>query len=585
MPRPRMLRSRSRSRLWLPTLLLVLAPLVACDDSTGLGSCGATSQPCCDGVCGGGLLCQSGVCTTPGRSPVDLKYRTKVDVLFLIDDSTSMEAMAQELRNRFPQFFGVFSELARNSFYADLHLGVVTSDLGAGRGDTPGCAPGGGGRGGKFQAIGKSAAPSCQRPIGADYVQYVFAPIGDGPSNLPPGQSLLQTFTCMASVGSSGCGFEQVLESAYQALKNPPAGFLRDDAVLAVVFLTNEDDCSAPFDSDLFDESQSATYGYFNSYRCTRFGVAHGSPPILFPYSDSGGAFDVTSPAPNPGGKGPGKLWDHHQAIASPDEPAPRRARRPPGAIRRPSGVLTQPELAQRVVGGARLAPERRAIDSHPAQMHRHCAVTAARHHRVLGVRHQLRLAPRDVLLERQADRARVHQQRTAVLPEHLDVRMSAGHHGRRVAGEVALQLVRRRGGQQILHVRARRAVEQEERGVAAERQGERGVEAAHEVELGGAGAITAPVDRLHHDGRLGVGADQRRVEQEIVVVAEDAGDAAIAQHGEDGAGPGPEGGHVAEAHGGVDAQPVDVGKHGRERHLVGVQVGDQGDAHGSNRV
>ncbi len=58
----------------------------------------------------------------------------------------------------------------------------------------------------------------------------------------------------MASVGALGCGFEHQLESVYAALNktnalsngNGPNGdFLRADAVLAVVFVTNEDDASA----------------------------------------------------------------------------------------------------------------------------------------------------------------------------------------------------------------------------------------------------------------------------------------------------------------------------------------------------
>jgi hypothetical protein len=295
-----------------PRLLLVLALATAaagCDDAA-LGTCGGPNQACCDTACSTGLFCVSGICSGPGKSPIDLTYRTKVDVLFMVDDSPSMEAMADELRRKFPQFFSVFADLAKKGFYADLHIGVVTSDLGAGATGAPGCARGGGGRMGRFQAIGKAAPPGCQRPIGADYVQYSFAPTGDGPSNLPPGQDLLATFTCMASVGSTGCGMEHQLESVYQALHNPPAGFLRDDALLAVVFVTNEDDCSAPFDTDLFDETKVDQYGYFDSYRCTRFGIVHGTPPSLFPYSDSGGPLTMNASAPNPNGAGPGKLWD-----------------------------------------------------------------------------------------------------------------------------------------------------------------------------------------------------------------------------------------------------------------------------------
>ncbi|MCU1278936.1 MAG: hypothetical protein JWM53_2482, partial [bacterium] len=61
------------------------------------------------------------------------------------------------------------------------------------------------------------------------------------------GQTLEQTFTCMAAVGSRGCGFEHPLESVYAALTNrvENAGSLRDDALWAVVFVINEDDGAA----------------------------------------------------------------------------------------------------------------------------------------------------------------------------------------------------------------------------------------------------------------------------------------------------------------------------------------------------
>src|SRR6478736_5825249 len=50
--------------------------------------------------------------------------KNKVDVLFMIDNSTSMAPMSNELRLRFPQFFKVFSDLAANGTNLDLHVGV-----------------------------------------------------------------------------------------------------------------------------------------------------------------------------------------------------------------------------------------------------------------------------------------------------------------------------------------------------------------------------------------------------------------------------------------------------------------------------
>ena len=36
---------------------------------------------------------------------------------------------------------------------------------------------------------------------------------GSGTGNLPTGQTLEQTFACIADVGAAGCGLEHVLES------------------------------------------------------------------------------------------------------------------------------------------------------------------------------------------------------------------------------------------------------------------------------------------------------------------------------------------------------------------------------------
>jgi hypothetical protein len=136
----------------------------------------------------------------------------------------------------------------------------------------------------------------------------------------------------MASVGSGGCGFEHPLEAVYRALHDCPSdanctipanlGFLRPDALLAVVWVTDEDDCSAPPDTDLF--TQSAPYGFFASFRCTHYGIVceqNGSLQLP-PYGDSGGPLANCQGAPNPTGNssgpppaGQGKLFDVNRYI------------------------------------------------------------------------------------------------------------------------------------------------------------------------------------------------------------------------------------------------------------------------------
>jgi hypothetical protein len=220
-------------------------------------------------------------------TPVAIAPSQKIDVLFMIDNSPSMAPKQAELINRFP---GLVSSLP-TAWY---HIGVVTSDLGAAQFNLGGgqCHPGG--DGGKLQALGAAHDPSCQAPTGGlNFIDY--NQIG-ATNNLPAGQDLATTFSCMASVGDKGCGFEHQLESVYRALHDPipeNTGFLRSDAALVVVLLTDEDDCSADPNSDLFDPALAAQYGALLSYRCTNYSIytdGNGSTPAgLMPYGSSGG--------------------------------------------------------------------------------------------------------------------------------------------------------------------------------------------------------------------------------------------------------------------------------------------------------
>ena len=139
-------------------------------------------------------------------------------------------------------------------------------------------------------------------------------------SNLPEDQGLAETFTCMASVGASGCGFEHQLESVYAALtdrQRANQGFLREEAALAVVFLSNEDDASAPPDARIFDKDKVAKYGYEASYsRQTRFAIICGELGDPPPYDSSDGPLADCRPAPNwPTGSGPGAMFDVRRYI------------------------------------------------------------------------------------------------------------------------------------------------------------------------------------------------------------------------------------------------------------------------------
>jgi hypothetical protein len=89
---------------------------------------------------------------------------------------------------------------------------------------------------------------------------------------------LAEQFSCMAKLGTFGCGFEQHLGAMRAALENTDenAGFLREEAFLAVIFIQDEDDCSARdnamFGGDPLDDRDSE-FGEYSSYRCFEFGT------------------------------------------------------------------------------------------------------------------------------------------------------------------------------------------------------------------------------------------------------------------------------------------------------------------------
>jgi len=78
----------------------------------------------------------------------------------------------------------------------------------------------------------------------------------------------------MFKAGGSGCGFEQSLEAVKQALLPATAantGFLRPAANLAVVIVSDEDDCSLAHSTLL--ETAETRFGVLQSFRCTQFGI------------------------------------------------------------------------------------------------------------------------------------------------------------------------------------------------------------------------------------------------------------------------------------------------------------------------
>jgi hypothetical protein len=201
---------------------------------------------------------------------------SKMDILFMVDDSSSMIPLQAKLAAGFAEVMTVLQNLPGGT--PDLHLGVVSSSMGAGRNPSiAGCAPGG------DQGILQNT-PRGSTCAGVQLTDRFIAVHTDATTHALVtnygAASLADAFGCIAPLGQQGCGFEQQLSSVRHALDPalaPPAnaGFLRADAFLAIVLITNEDDCSAPADTDLFDSTSamvSDPLGPLQSYRCNEFG-------------------------------------------------------------------------------------------------------------------------------------------------------------------------------------------------------------------------------------------------------------------------------------------------------------------------
>lgn len=216
----------------------------------------------------------------PGHSGIQehvIEPALQVDVLFAVDDSKSMRPLVENMTRNFPAFMDELKRLPTG--LPDLHVAVVSTDLGAARG-TAGSGCTAEGRAGRFetQARPGPGQSTCPVPRGS----FIRANAAGTANNFDG--DISDVFACIANLtengGRNGCGFEHQLESVRRALGGSPdsptpaenAGFLRPGALLVVVWLTNEDDCSAPWGSDLFDATLSDSYGPTWSFRCNRFG-------------------------------------------------------------------------------------------------------------------------------------------------------------------------------------------------------------------------------------------------------------------------------------------------------------------------
>jgi hypothetical protein len=192
----------------------------------------------------------------------------KLDVLFVIDDSGDMNSKQRTLAAAFPRLLDVLDHLPGGP--PDLHVGVISSSVAAGKETGASCSLGDRGV--------LQVPPECGLDPQATGTRFL-ALDAKGNANFTGG--LAVRFACLAQLGSLGCGFEHHLQSLRLALDQTATpenrGFLRADAQLAIVILADEDDCSAEASSTLFD---GAIAGQSGSARCALRGHICGGQPI-----------------------------------------------------------------------------------------------------------------------------------------------------------------------------------------------------------------------------------------------------------------------------------------------------------------
>jgi hypothetical protein len=155
-----------------------------------------------------------------------------VDFLFVIDDSLSMFEHQQNLVANFPAFIeGIQSTLVNVETY---QVGVIATDAYP---YNPG------------PCILMGALVTSTEDGGPESSDMICGPYAEGWSYMTEVDDLEQTFGCAAQVGTMGNGFERpmeaMVETVSRTLGDPGEcneGFIRDEALLVVVVITDEYD-------------------------------------------------------------------------------------------------------------------------------------------------------------------------------------------------------------------------------------------------------------------------------------------------------------------------------------------------------
>ena len=193
--------------------------------------------------------------------PFTVTPENKLDLIFLVDNSGSMAQDQASLARNFPRFMQELENLGK----VDLRLAVISSDVGAGTLRNENCRAAG--DAGIFRT-----GNNCGLTPGATFLTV------DKQGNQNFTGELADVFGCVATLGTSGCGYEHQLQSLRFALYRPEQqSFLRPDAHLGIVVITDEDDCSGEPDSTLYTADRP---GEAPNLRCATAGHVCGGMPV-----------------------------------------------------------------------------------------------------------------------------------------------------------------------------------------------------------------------------------------------------------------------------------------------------------------
>jgi hypothetical protein len=223
----------------------IVASMLVALSALALGACGPGDRPG-DGSGDDDGSDRPDANTGPGDvGGQDEGTCTKVDFLFVVDNSPSMGDEQAALIANFPKFIQVIDAFKTNTGKPlDYRIAVTTTG----------------------RNITYTVGALTQTEMGDDGVFHAL-PGMTRPWIERADGNVTGAFSQLANVGTTGPSWEMQLKAAELAFTRqaapgkPNAGFLRDDALLAMVLITDEDDCSR-------DEDMWTSTGF--DYACKR---------------------------------------------------------------------------------------------------------------------------------------------------------------------------------------------------------------------------------------------------------------------------------------------------------------------------